>query len=543
VKRIATGILLCLLAQPAAAQEIGPLTAEAAVSLIGFYNDPATTRVQRETRVAAGTSIDGNVASIGGPLVVAGVVRGHVVVMNGDLRLIPGARIEGTVRVAGGRIEGPTNGIAGGYTIYHEPVRFRREGDRLVAMAPDPAPGARAGWRTWFGRTDILARIDGSYNRVEGLPVTVGPRVQLGHSNPTVAVARVIYRTRNGLRFHARELGHDVSVEQFLGGHRGIALGAAIHRVIDPIEGAGLSDTENSLATFVLHHDYRDHYQRQCWRGYVRFLGTTHPYEVRVQYLDERHRSINAGTPWSLLRNDDPWRAQPRVASGNLQALQATFTWDGRNDATDPSAGWLVQAHIEQGLDGTLAYVDGRPADSDFTAASVDARRYLRVGPRSRLAVGVRAAGSVDAGPLPPQRQHVLGGEGNLPGYPRFTFDCGARTAGPDEDGFFRDYGCDRVVLLQAEYRYALLADPGLARRLGLDFDLFADPELVLFTDAGRAWIEARALQGRVDTGPRTLRWDVGMGLRTGPLGLYLAVPIGDGASGVNFFVRLGPRL
>lgn len=556
MKRTAIALLAWLAALPATAQETRPLTDDVASAIMAFYNHPGTTRVQGESRIAAGTTVAGNLVSLGGPLVVAGTVTGEVAVINGDLRLLPGARIDGAARVIGGRVEGETEAIAGGHIVYHEALRFRREGDRLVGYDPERPDWPSAGWPTWFGRTDFVATVAGSYNRVEGLPVAFGPRIQLGHSNPTVLDARLVYRTRSGLRLHHNDFGHDARIEQYLGGHRGAILGAGLHRLVSPIEDAGLSNVENSLATFVLHTDYRDHYERQGWRAYLRFIGATQPYEARIEYRDEAHRSIDVGTPWSLLRNDSPWRAQPRIAAGDLRSVRGLFRWDSRNDPSDPAAGWLLTVGVEQGVGGTLTLLDPpldeddplsalvpRPADSEFTAVSFDARRYLRLGPRGRLAVRVAAAGAPDSGPLPPQRQRTLGAEGGLPGYSRFHLDCGARDEEPAPGDFYPYYGCDRMVVLQAEYRHALFTDPGFGRRLGLDFDLFATPELVLFANAGRAWIEARGLDGRADTGPRSLRPDLGVGLRLGPLGAYLAVPLAGGGGGPNFFVRLGPRI
>jgi hypothetical protein len=553
VKRIVTALLLSLAAWPAGAQETRPLTENATAAIMAFYNHPQTTRLRGETRIAPGSRLEGNVAALGGTLTVAGQLLGDLVVINGDLRLLPGARVDGAATVVGGRVEGDTTTVTGGIIVYHETFRFRREGDRMVAPVT-PRPGwPSPGRRTWFGRTDLIIGLDGSYNRVEGLPIMAGPRIELGHSNPTVLDGRVVYLTRSGLRLHHDDLGYDLRLEQYLGGRRGMAVGVGVLDRVQPIEPGGLSNTENSLATFILHKDYRDHYARRGWSAYLRFIGTTRPYEVLVTYRDENHRSIDTGTPWSLLRNDSPWRPQPQVAPGTLRSLHGSFTWDSRNDPDDPAAGWLVTAGVEQGLGGSLAVPWTRPdqdpdapadlvADAaEFTHAAVDARRYLRIGPRSRLAVRAMAAGATDAGPLPPQRQHALGGEGNLPGHPLFRFDCGARAQGPADDGFFPYYGCDRVLLFQAEYRFALLTDPGIARRLGLDFDLFATPELVLFANAGRAWIEARGLGDRNDVGPGSLRPDVGGGLRMGPIGLYLAAPLA-GRGGPNFFVRLGPR-
>ena len=540
---------------PVSAQEAPPLAEDQAAALAAFYNRATTTRLAGETRIAPGAEVTGDVASLGGPLTVAGHVLGDLLVINGDVFLEPGARIDGALVVVGGRVEGPAAAVSGGITVYREALRFRREEGRIIALGPSRPPALSAGGSTWFGRTDLLLAVNGSYNRVEGLPVTFGPRVELGHSNPTVFDARLEYRTRSGLRIHPEEFGYHVGVEQFLGGHRSVSVGASLESAIDPIEDNGVSDTENSLSTFILHRDYRDHYEREGWGAFVRLLGRTRPFEARIEYRDETHRSIGPGEPWSLLSNDDPWRPQPQVAEGDLRSIVARLQWDTRNDRTAPATGWLVELEVEQGLEGALRVLTPapvlpgepptlveRPVEAEFTAMRLDARRFLRMGPRTRLALRAVVAGSPDDGPLPPQRQHLLGGEGGLPGYERFRFDCGARAEGTIGDRY-PYYGCDRVALLQGELRLGLFDGQALNRRLGLDVDLLGAPELVLFADAGRAWIEAESLRGRRETGPRALRWDAGLGLRLGPLGAYLAVPLSADGDGANFFIRVGPRI
>jgi hypothetical protein len=427
--------------------------------------------------------------------------------------------------------------VAGAIVVYGGALRFRREGDQIVAL--EAADRSLVSQATSFGRGGFNLTVDGAYNRVEGLPIAFGPRFELGHGNPTVFDARLIYRTGNGLQFHPDELGHDVRVEQYLGGFRSFMVGVGWHRLTDPIETRGLSDVENSLSTFILHRDLRDHYVRNGWQVYFQYAARTRPVEAGVEYREENHSSVGARTPWSLLDNNEEWRPQPRVADGQINIARGWIRWDSRNDPVDPSAGWFLEALVEQGTEGTIP-------NAEFTSVSLEARRYLRMGPRSRLALRAHAAGSPDDGPLPAQRQHVLGGEGSLPGYAQFAFDCGARAA-PLDGGLTPYYGCDRVFLVQAEYRFAFMGARGvsLGRSLGLDFEIATTPELVIFADGGRAWIENQAMAGtgRIDPGPGDLRYDAGIGLRVGRFGLYLAAPLSEGGDGVNFFIRLGPRI
>ncbi len=530
------GLLALAAATPVAGQR-QELTRAAAEQVAAFYNAPSTSRVVGAAHVASGTDVDGDLAALGGPVDVAGTVNGRVLVINGDIRLAPGGRITGGLTVVGGSVTGPTEGVGGTIVVYEGTLRFRREADRIVAL--EPAGRSLLSQATSFGRGGLNLTVDGAYNRVEGLPIAFGPRFELGHGNPTVFDARIIYRTGNGLQFHPDEMGHDVRVEQYLGGYRSFMVGVGWHRLTDPIENRGISDVENSLSTFILHRDLRDHYVRNGWRVYFQYAARTRPVEAGLEYRAEHHSSIGARTPWSLLDNDEEWRAQPQVADGDINLARGWIRWDSRNDPVDPSAGWFLEALVEQGTEGTIP-------NAEFTSVSLEARRYLRIGPRSRLALRAMAAGSPDDGPLPAQRQHVLGGEGSLPGYTQFAFDCGAREA-PLAGTLIPYYGCDRVVLFQAEYRFAFMGSRGisLGRSLGLDFEIATTPELVLFADGGRAWIENQAMPGtgRIDTGPGDLRYDAGVGVRVGRIGLYLATPLSEGGEGVNFFIRLGPRI
>jgi hypothetical protein len=558
VKRLPTyiaGPLVLMLPLALSGQEERPLTSQAASAAAMFYNAATTSRGAGPIRIARGTDVNGDLAALGGPLSIAGTVQGDVLVINGDVRLDIGGRITGALTVIGGSITGQLSEVGGPVIVYPESLRFRREQDRIIAL--DPTGESLLSRPTWFGRGELILRVEGAYNRVEGLPIALGARFELGHSNPTVFDARFVYRTGNGLQFHPDELGHGLRIEQFMGGHRTVRLGVGWYRQIDPIEPRGVTDLESSLSTFALHKDLRDHYDRNGWHAYLAYSGRTRPVEARLEYRDERHNSIASRNPWSLLDNNDDWRVQPQVASGEIRLVRGWLRWDTRNNPEDPSAGWLLEAGMEQGVDGDLQVLRENPdpggvppliaqgVNEEYTAIRLEARRYLRLGPRSRVALRAVATGSPDDGPLPPQRQHVLGGVGSLPGYSNFAFDCGARSQ-PRVDGLAPYYGCDRAVLVQAEYRFAFTGSSGLSvgRRLGLDFEIATTPELVVFTDAGRAWIEPESLGDRGGLGPVQARYDAGVGIRFGRVGLYVAMPLsGESADGPNFFVRLGPRI
>jgi hypothetical protein len=622
---VLSSLILVLAAAPARAQA-PDVPAEVAERVIALYNAPGTIHFSGRTRIPAASVVTGDVAVLGGPLLVAGRIDGSVVVVNGDVELDPGAEITGTLTVVGGEVSGVEGARLGApLEAYAAGLDVERVGDRLVRLAapaaprarPDEAPPRRSAedggeedeegisvfrqrGARGQGRSDFVVATGQSYNRVEGLPITFGPVAETGGRNPTRLRAQAIYRTEEGLALGPGRWGYDVRVEQFLGGAQALRAGVAIRSVVDPIEGWHLTKLENGLSTFFLHRDYRDHYERRGWSGYLSWAPPSSPLSLTAELRSERHESLASGSPWTLFQNDEPWRAQPLVAEGRLKSLALHGAWDTRSRADDPSTGWYVQAGVERALSSGLsrpeAVYPAQPGSPTlfvvpaegfgrFVAGTLDVRRYNRISPSSRLNLRVFVGGSLDGSPLPPQRQHALGGEGSLPGYELFSLDCGARmlhvrrpedvegqTLAAPAPAYFPSYGCDRFALFQAEYRGKLRFrlhwrddDAGDAEPLataaeasgtaGMDetggareerrragpfsrpISWRADFGWVAFVDAGHGWSLGDGIT-RHDTGTAV---DVGFGVLVGKVGIYGAIPLEDGR-GVNLFVRLAPR-
>jgi hypothetical protein len=586
-----TALAALALAVPAAAraQEPGALPRDLAERITEVLNDPATERHEGVTSVEAGRTVASDLAVMEGNLALAGRVDGSVVVVNGNLQLAEGAEVGGDVIVVGGEIEGESDArVAGDMVVFDEPVSHCRRAGRVDVSgrcdfaAADAAP-AGGGWNAASaheaeGRRSLAAHETRgqakftvspgrSYNRVEGLPIHFGPSLSTGGSNPLTLSAMGIFRTAEEESMGAESWGYDVRVEQFVGGYQAVRVGARAFSVVDPIEGWHLTDLENSLSTFVLHRDYRDHYQREGWSAYVMVTPPRSPVTLKGEVLWEDHRSVAPASPWAILDNDRAWRMQPLVAEGPLRALVGSALIDTRSEDWDPSSGWYVRAEIEHTLGSDLvrpAYVSTQtgvavPSNrfGEYTRALLDLRRYNRISPSQRLNLRIAAGGSVSVFPLPPQRQHAMGGEGSLPGYGLFSLDCGARlysgrrtAAAGQGTRFFNGYGCDRFALFQAEYRggFSLRLPLGGGARTDevaeeeggwADLRMFdAGLNWVLFVDAGAGWT---SLDNHHDEDTAV---DVGAGLLLGDLGLYVATPVRDvyHRGGVNFFIRLAPR-
>ena len=529
--RIFFALLVCFsCARPLPAQTPiieADLTAQQADSLVALYNRAGTTRMSGDSRLAPQSDTHGDVGMLGGELVLAGRVRGSIVVINGSMRFEAGAHVDGDVHVIGGRVEGNELATAGSLLLYREMIRYDLRDGVLIHRADVGAAELRAGRDFDFGRTEFVVAARGGYNRVEGLPVHLGPRLRLGHSNPTVVESTIILRTAD-----LENPGYTASIKQFMGGKRAAHVGVRWVDEVQPIEDWSLSDRENSLATFLMHRDYRDHYVRAGWVAYLNVGRDGLPSSFTVGYSKFDVSTAAVKDPFTLFYNNRSWRAQPFQQDTRYTVLFSRFTYDTRNDRRDPAAGWSTNVGIDMQVQAAR-----------YRYGIVDVRRYARLSPNAKISMRGFVAGSINGDSLPVFKQQTLGGDASLPAYELRQFDCGG------DDTTVRTavtpyYGCDRMALVQLEYQSNFRALSRVARRLGRDFGLLDNIRWVAFVNTGRAWIEEDGTLGsRLNRGTSDFVTDAGVGLRLGVFGLYLTTPLSERGNGAEFFVRLGPRL
>jgi hypothetical protein len=537
--------------------------------VINFFNDPSTIHFTARTRIPSTRVVMGDVAALGGPFTIAGEVDGDLVVVNGDLVFEAGGHVTGDVLVVGGRVFGEDLAeIGGNLRVFDEPLRYVQREDRIASARRPPE---REGFGPDFpwGDARFIIKAGQNYNRTEGLPVVFGPSFRTAGANPLRLDIFGIWRTDMGFNLDEEDFGWALRAEQALGSRNNIAVGGTFFSTVDPIEDWGITNLESSLTTFILHEDYRDYYTRSGWSAYSRFRFPYTPVELKAEYFEEDHEFMPVRSPWSITKNDDPWREQPLVAEGKARFLEGSITVDTRNDRKDPTDGWLLQASARRGFGGDLFIpshlasaedppetVDPQEFDTDFLTGFLDVRGYLRINPGASLNLRGVMGGALNEVSLPPQFQHALGGVGSLPGHPIFTQDCGARDVTRVYDrvtgqtvlrsDVFPSYGCDRFALFQAEFRGKLFMDwafggDGEEDPWQDDWNWYPNidfsPNWSAFFDAGKAW--------NVNSSDTETLMDVGVGLFFGDLGFYFAFPLNedeDGDRDGNFFIRLSRR-
>lgn len=550
----------CLLAAGAAAQAQERPLANAGLPrsvenrLTALIEDPATKKIDGEVTMAE--TQEGSVVVFKGPLRLSGKINGELLVIDGNVTFESGAAVTGDVTVVGGEAFGLENAsIDGTVTLYGEGFSLFSGGDKVLTVNPRTRRVYRDDDHRDWGHSNFTVRSGWNYNRVEGLPVQFGPVIETSGRNPTRVEALAIWRTEQSSPFDTEDWGYALRAEQFMFGDRDFRLGGTLKSVIDPIEDWQLTRSEASLATFVLHSDYRDYFKREGWSAYAKLAPRATGLTASIEYRDEKHFSQHARDPWTVFENNDAWRLQPLVAEGRFRSVNGAFELDNRDRRDFASDGFYVRGEITQGLSGSLELPLISPVafNEKFTRGLIDFRVYRRVENDATLSFRGVLGGALSDGALPPQFQHALGGAGSLPGYSLFEGDCGARrvavTHTSTAENFFAAYGCDRMAMFSAEYRGGFRFNIGGfddgdededSQEDDLGWHVDANPNWIVFFDAARGWAhDDSKARGARNTGSL---YDVGLGIVLGDVGIYGAVPLSGEDRDMKLFVRLGPR-
>lgn len=401
-----------------------------------------------------------------------------------------------------------------------------------------------------------------TYNRVEGLPVFIGPvfHDSVGAADLNASVMGII-RTADTFHWDSQNLGHRITAEARVGRGRGYGLAVSSYDVFTAVEPWQLPDPDAALAAFFWHRDFHDYFNRHGAKATATFNMSARS-SLSADWADERWSSGRVRSVFTIFGNGKSWRANPLVDAGrfHLGVLRANI--DTRNDEDNPSTGWLILAEYERGT--------GRPTDLGLTSPSarpnvsseitygralIDLRRYNRLSPTTWVNARLVLGGWLHGDDLPLERRFSIGGIGTVPGVDFRNYEPGIVDVSQCSDGGQPPPGnpaqCERIALAQLEYRNEihsslfdfLNARPIRLRRIGFT----VQPTVVAFVDAGRGWLIGQpsgTLVYASNSLPRfgTFRTDVGLGLDLGLIGVYVAKSVSSPDEPANVFLRVHRR-
>jgi hypothetical protein len=257
-----------------------------------------------------------------------------------------------------------------------------------------------------------------------------------------------------------------------------------------------ITSGEAGMAAVGPRRSYRDYYRRRGVQLSSAFRVERHA-EFLFAFRSERHESLATTTDFSLWNDDEPFRPNPPVQEGQLNAIVLGGSIDGRGfdreslEATyrrhqleapfgmflddqgsgDPDTFWRIDWTSEVSTPGALN------SDFDFRRHIVSGR--VRSWVSAHQEVAARVIGGWSGGVLPPQRQFGIGGIGSVHGY-----------------DFKQSIGTS-MALVNLEY--------GVGWRAG--------PRLVGFLDIGRtAGLPSSTIPGAESPWLKGAGWAIGLG-------------------------------
>jgi surface antigen Omp85-like protein len=443
-------------------------------------------------------------------------------------------------------------------------------------VAADSIPDAPAPARSTRNTGSFTITSGGGYNRVEGLPVLVGPVVETAFGSARLRTSALgIIRSAGTFRVDGDNLGHDLTIGALFDPAERTSLTVRAYDIVDAVEDWQIPRDEAGLAAFFFRSDFRDHYGRHGASVAATYAASRRA-TLSASFARERWRSREIRDVLTVFRNGKAWRPNPVMDEGLFHVATAGLAYDNRNDPRRPTTGWLIRAEYELGsgrIDAsgaTSLVARGGAVNSEprYGRVFVDARRYFRLSPTNHLSGRVVAGGWVHGDELPLQRRLSVSGVGAVPGIdfrePSLGPDVGQCSTSPAPAG--DPAQCERALLAQVEYRVSLRSRPGsiIGRTVRIRSRAFTlSPSLVLFADAGRGWlvepgggepdaplppgpapVPVRDLLYSAWTIPPlgTFRTDIGAGVDLGLFGIYVAKSLSESGEPMNVFLRARRR-
>ena len=553
-------------AQQVRSAERQPLPPDVRREVVGRWNGANATALRSSERLAieAGREVRGDVVVRNGPLILAGHVTGNVLALNSDVTLAPTARLDGDLLVVGGEVTGlNTARIGGGTRIYRQSLAYREEGDHIVAT--DEAGSNDAIWwrrleRHREGNWSDAVRVvqAGPYNRVEGLPIELGPAIH--RLTPWGSIrfnAAAVVRTGSSFGSEGSDIGDNLRAEVRVGQERAIGVGGeciqrrrcdrrlAAVRSRDGARGLRHATRLSRLLPAPRRQRLRHALRRARSEsdGVVRRRTLVVARAAKSVHAIQQRRSL-APKPDRRRRLVSPCRRVAEVRHAHRPRGSVVGMVPEHRSGVRPG-------HVRRRSSPWAFARDPASVTSPTRAASSTSAGTTASARRAQLNMRLVLGGWIDGDPLPLERRLSVDGPGTLPGY-----DFRSARAGPDvgacnvgATALARPAHCDRIALAQVEFRRDLRLD---ITSLWEDWphhyrSAHGDVAWVVFADAGRGWIvdrqhDALTFGSGVIPPLSTFRTDVGTGFDFGGIGIYGAKAVSASTEPMNFFVRLRHR-
>ena len=435
--------------------------------------------------VAEQEFVRGNIFTVTGEVEIQGEVNKNVISLFGDVYIGDGAVVRGDVVSVRGRID-----LAGDASVYG-----------AVRSGSDDRLGRRHRFRRFRGHyADFFnVEMDGrftGYNRVDGLYLGLLSRF----ADPDSVLPSVW--AGGGYAFESARWRYELGLEQTILRRPALALGGRAYRLLQSEDDWLLSYHENTVFALGFREDYKDYYEAEGARAWLR-VRPLDKLNLETGFLYEETNWLDAQRNlWSVFGGDGKFSdnfgsvdSVSRLAgrgvidSGANCALFGKVSYDTRSeDEPYYYSGWAVLGELERSTPDL-------DSDFDCTRYRLSVVRHQKL--NRRITAIMRGVYGGSDGLLPMHKQFYLGGLGTMYGYrhkeysgsyfwlanleyridfPRSDFaaslmwDMGRISGKSDFEGSEVKHSLGVAVYIGSDFKI------GLAKRLDRSYD--NDPEL-----------------------------------------------------------------
>ena len=309
----------------------------------------------------------------------------------------------------------------------------------------------------------ILKYIDARFNRVEGF--FFGGNLDLDTVTNFLA-----FNGSAGYGFSDNRFKYELGVTLFTAKNRKLKFGASYYNRLDNVPDEGYYGTlAISLMALIDKNDYRDYFLAKGWRAFASY-DPTRKLSGTFGYTNEKNFSMVNTTAKGLFSPQKPFRANPPVEEGKLNALRFDFRFGDQPVPLDLVPRDAIELSVEHSSKKILK------SDFDFTRYYASVNFSVVTFAQSLLfppALKLKLSAGTSAGTLAPQRSFVL--DSRASGYAPF---------GVLKGGDLKEFAGNRFVMLNVEHNFR--STPFLA--LNIPFLYRNSIELIVHGSVAQTW-------------------------------------------------------
>ncbi len=366
--------------------------------------------VSGDTVIAQSTVHDGDIFVKEGTLTVEGCIKGDVEVLKGNLVVRSTGIIEGNAHVTNGKIIKEEGAKIFGYeeitttSLKHEIAKKELFHTSTKFNVP------------WNEEITDFDEFIFRYNRVESIFLGLGSDKKyywdgsrLWNAYGFVGWGFKSHKWR-GLLGLSRQFYYQTHT-----GNNIIDIGIEGYSLTDSKDRWRISQFENTLASLLIHEDFRDYFQRQ---GYTLYAGhyiqsEALKSEIKLSFNADEYESMPNRVDWAFFGGEKIFRTNPPIMDGRMRSITLFGGFSTITKTSRGPEGWQVTGSVEYSRRSLGSNIG-------FNQYVAEVIRFQPIDMYQSVNVRFRTATS--DGVIPTQRLYELGGLGTLNAYPYKSF-------------------------------------------------------------------------------------------------------------------------